>query len=1000
MSSLVLGLLGPVQITRVTGEPVNFPYSKVVALLAYLAVERERAHQRETLAALLWPEQDERAARHSLSQALWSLRRVVSHSGSEDQSPLLLLSRDTVQLGPTSGIQLDVTEFQTHIQSMAEHVSLHTSDLLCRGCVHHLEQAATLYRGPFLQTRVQPDCVEYDEWALLIREQLHQSACHALEQLVQHHTRRGDAQAAIAHARKLLEFDPWREDAHRQLMVLLASVGQRSAAIEQYEQCQRVLQVDLGVEPEPATTAEYLRIRAGTLEPPRQTPPTTSSLPAQTTPFVGREREALHIAALIDDQQARIVTLMGPGGIGKTRLAIRVAEAHRRSFRDGVYFVSLADVKDVTMLSSVIAGAIGASFQRDGDTVDQLIRYAREREFLLILDNFEHITDDPAGPRMVARLVEQAPGLTVIITSRQRLQLHAEWVVDIDGLDLPSQVQADTATVLESSAVQLFLTAARRAGTASIADADLPAVARVCQLVGGMPLGIELAAAWTPVLSVADIAAEIESSLDFLAADLHDIPDRHRSVRAVFDRSWEMLGKAEQRVFSRLSIFKGGFRREAAELVAAASLPILAELTGRSLLRRTPDGRYDLHELVRQYAAARLHDDLSEAYATREMHGEYFMRMLSEQETRMKGPRQARAFAEIQHELDNVRAAWRWAVETNTIGAIAAATHPFWLFVEVTGCYAEGRAMFMAAIDGLDTHGATTDEHIMVRARLTVASSSHLIRTGTDSDAIALIRQAIDDLTRVAAHRDLGLALNLRAPFHHAQQNYLQEQDDLRASIEQFKRVGDRWGLAYSLNDLGMVLNVCGATDAANELHEQSLTIFREIGDQRGIAFALSNLGTIASEAGSLDNARRHHAEALSIRQSIRHHWGIAHDTIALGDIDRQRGDWEQSRRLLLDALRIGSDIQAVPSVLSALTEIAILLIETGEWDARTTAHALSAVLAHPACNVELRERINIVLPTLGSCSVPFTDTRAVAITTIDELVRGLLVGERALALA
>lgn len=1000
MPSLVPGLLGPVHITRATGEPVVFPYDKVAALLAYLAVERERVHRRESLAALLWPDQDERAARHSLSQALWSMRRAVANG--DDPLPLLLLTRDTVQLDPASDMQSDVAAFEAHVRAVDEHVNEHAVDRLCRGCVNHLEQAVALYRGPFMQTGVQPDCVAFDEWVLLTRERLHQSACRSLDGLIRYYDQRGDASMAITHARKLLELDPWREATHRQLMGLLAATGQRSAALEQYERCRRLLRDELGVEPEQETTAEHLRIRAGTLAPPRLAPKTGSSLPAQTTPFVGREQEARQITALLDDRMARVVTLVGPGGIGKTRLAIRVAEAHRRSFRDGVYFVPLAGVTDTAVLASAIAGAIGATFQRDREPLDQLAAYLRERELLLVLDNFEQLVDDPSGPRTVAQLVEQAFGLTVIVTSRQRLHLHAEWIVEIDGLDLPIHAQTDLAATRRAGAVQLFLTAARRSGRAFVSDSDLPAIVRVCQLVGGMPLGIELAAAWTPVLSVSEIAAEIERSVDFLAADLHDLPDRHRSVRAIFDRSWEMLPEHEQRVFSRLSVFHGGFRREAAEQIAGASLPVLASLTGRSLLRRTPDGRYDLHELVRQYAAARLHDEPSDARAVRDAHGAYYMQYLADQELRLKGLRQARALGEIQQELNNVRAAWGWAVDTHNIGAIAAATHPFWLFVEVTGCYAEGQTILKAAVNLLDSHETTSDGAALARARLMVAWSSHLIRTGTgissNTDVVALLSEAIDALTRLNAHRDLGLALNLRAPFHHAQQNYAQEQDDLRASIDHLRMVGDRWGLAYSLNDLGMVLYVSGDSDAARELHEQSLAIFREIGDQRGVAFALTNLGTMAREAGALIDARRFHEEALSIRQAIRHHWGIATNAIALGGLARQAGEWDQARRLLLDALRIGNDIQALPCVLSALTEIVTLRYESGEWDTFTTVHALSTVAAHPSCHGELRTRIDGLQRDLAFVTSPIAETTA--LNAIDDLIREMLSGERIMALA
>jgi predicted ATPase/DNA-binding SARP family transcriptional activator len=999
MPSLSITLLGPVQVTSGTGEPITFPYDKVTALLAYLAVEGDRAHRRESLAAIFWPEQDERAARHSLSQALWSLRRAVGDTG-DGEPALLLLTRDTVQINPAADIWLDSTAFTTLLAQADLHASAPTHGAhggLCRHCARQVEQAVDLYRGPFVQEGAGPDSVAFDEWSILIRERLHQAACRAFERLSDHLAQRGDIAAAIARVRRQIELDPLQEDAHRRLIALLATTGQRGAALEQYQQCARLLLDELDVEPEPETTALYLRIRAGTAVPPRHDAPAASSLPTQTTPFVGREREIDAIVSLLDAQQARVITLIGPGGIGKTRLALRAAETQRGTFRDGVHFVPLVGVTDPAMLPGAIAGAIGAAYHGDHEPIEQLVTFLKDREQLIVLDNAEQLVNDAAGPRIIAQLVEHAPRLYLIVTSRERLHLQAEAVFVVDGLDLPDLNVADPTALSASSAVQLFLTAARRTSSASFSTAaDLPAIARVCQLVGCMPLGIELAAAWTSVLSPAEIAREIERSLDFLAADLHDIPDRHRSVRAVFDRSWEMLTDDERQVFQCLSVFRNGFQRAAAEWIAGATLPVLAALVGKSLLRRAPDGRYELHELVRQYADARLNTSPDDVHAIRERHGTYFMRMLVDQEARLKGHRQAQALADIQREMDNLRAAWEWAAETRNAAAMLDAIHPYWLFVEVTACYPEGRTIFLMAMDALEGISAPSEVESLAYARLLTAWSSHFIRTGTRDYTIAYLDHAIERLTTLNAERDLGLAFNFRAMFNHARRNFQEEQRDLTASIEHFRQAGDRWGMAYSLNDLGMAHCALGQAGTARELHTQSLAIFRELDDQRGIAFALTNLGIVASSSGEPDDAIRFHREALAIRRAIDHHWGIAINLIQLGNIARRSGYHDEARRCLLDALRIGRDIQSMPAVLSAVSELAILMAETGEWDLSESLTVLQAVAQHPDADAALRTHI-ANLRTDGEYPIE-DDGDGMPVVIVEQATRKLLTGTPALA--
>ena len=354
---------------------------------------------------------------------------------------------------------------------------------------------------------------------------------------------------------------------------------------------------------------------------PGQTRPARrSNLPAAPTPLVGRESELAALTQLLDNPQCRLLTLVGPGGIGKTRLAIEAAAARREVFVDGVVLASLAAVNSPTFMLPALASALGFSFYGSTNPRNQLLNHLSEKQMLLVLDNLEQLLE---GVELVADILRRAPGLKLLATSRERLNLLGEWVVEVQGLAVPPAGQAKG--VEECSAVALFVQSARRAKAGfALRAGDEPAVAHICRLVEGMPLAIELAASWVRMLSCQEIAREIEHNLDFLVASTRDLPERHRSLWAVFDHSWKLLSGEEQRELSQLSVFRGGFTRQAAEAVAGASLAALSSLVTKSLVRRASAlddlTYYDLHELVRQYAHVQLRgagdiDRLSQRFA-------------------------------------------------------------------------------------------------------------------------------------------------------------------------------------------------------------------------------------------------------------------------------------------------------------------------------------------------------------------------------------------------
>jgi predicted ATPase len=398
----------------------------------------------------------------------------------------------------------------------------------------------------------------------------------------------------------------------------------------------------------------------------------------QATFFVGRDTELDDILGLMNNPLCRLLTLIGPGGIGKTRLVQEFIAKHRVLFPDGLYIAYFQAVPSPDLIVSTIAEALDFRFQPGGDSHHQLIDYLHDKSLLLVLDNFEHLLD---GASIISDILVSTVAVKLLITSRERLNLQEEWVYEIRGLDYPMN---DTAPDIEGfSAVQLFVHSARRVYPAfRLTQPHKPLVVRICRMVGGMPLGIELASAWTRALPCDEIAREIERSLDILETSSRNILPRHRNMRAAFEPTWNRLSEDERRVFMKLSVFRGGFTREAAEYVAGAALRTLSVLVDKSLLRLDTNGRrYSIHELLRQYSEEKLCSSPHAQNETLDLHCAYYMRFLSEREVDIVFlGRQREAIEKINNELENVRIAWRRAVVQGRFEEISQAAEGLWDF--------------------------------------------------------------------------------------------------------------------------------------------------------------------------------------------------------------------------------------------------------------------------------------------------------------------------------
>jgi predicted ATPase/DNA-binding SARP family transcriptional activator len=474
-----------------------------------------------------------------------------------------------------------------------------------------------------------------------------------------------------------------------------------------------------------------------------------SPLSKSMTPFVGREDELAEISRRLQAPDVRLITLVGPGGMGKTRLAIEVGRALHTEFADGVYFVALASLSAPAALAPTIATAIGLNLQ-GGEPRRMLLQFLHPKQMLLILDNFEHLL---AGVDLVLEMLQAAPELRIITTSRQRLNVSSEHLYIVQPMAFTER--ATLAEAGRAEAVRLFVQSARRVRANFVLDeSNLAAVLRICHLVQGMPLGLELAAAWTDTLRTKEIAQEIDKSADFLAVDWSDAPERQRSMRAVFEWSWKLLNDVERQVLCQLALFRGGFARDAAETVTGATLPLLRRLTEKSLLQwqATADGggRYAMHELLRQFAAEEL--KASGEYASvEERHGRYYLAYLAARGLRLGRREPKEASAEIRAELDNVRLAWQWAATQGHVVELEQAIYGWWQFCLLQGLEAEGRQSFAAAIAGVRQQLASTGQDAAATplgqgllAKLLAIHADFLFAQGRDEEMAAQAREAIE----------------------------------------------------------------------------------------------------------------------------------------------------------------------------------------------------------------------------------------------------------------
>jgi predicted ATPase/transcriptional regulator with XRE-family HTH domain len=667
----------------------------------------------------------------------------------------------------------------------------------------------------------------------------------------------------------------------------------------------------------------------------QQTPIVTqpkSNLPAPLTALVGREHEVALITRQLLDPDCRLLTLTGPGGVGKTRLALEAARQVPEAFPQGVYFVPLAGATSSEFILPAVAEAVGFSDAAGEKPQTQLFNFLRGKCLLLVLDNLEHLLE---GVEILSDLLQQNAAVKILATSREPLSLRIEWSVAIQGLPIPSHLRVEDLD--SNSAVALFLQRARQAKfDFTINEQDLPHVERICGLVEGLPLGLEIAASWVRILSCREIAREIENSLDFLTISARDMPQRHHSMRAVFDYSWMLLAGEEQQALMKLSVFKGGFTREAAGQVAGATLQLLTALVDKSLVRQGANGRYELHELVRQYAQEQLTHSGTLA-KTRDAHLQFFLVFAEESRSRLRGSSQTEWLNRLEEEHDNLRAALEWSLRYEQAQEIseqreaavqasfkfAGALYIFW---RLHNHWSEGRAWLERVLRQPARQAATRERSRALNALVLLSAE-----------------QADLKKARQLAEQNLDLARELREPHilaraHHARGMVLWKQKDLAGAheaceiaAELFRGLGNRTALAASLQSLGRIALNGNKLDVAQAYLEQSEKIFQEYSNTIELNSVLSDLGLLAYLRNDYPAARSYLERSLKHFRAAGSISGIEMSLNRLGDVARCENDYQKAEKLYRECMAIYSESGDQDEIASLLHNLGYVACWRGE---------------------------------------------------------------------
>ncbi len=958
-------------VIELNGEPLTDLKTRTAeALLVYL-IFNKRPIQREILADFFWDERSQQQAAANFRAVLSRLRR---HLGD-----YLLITRQTVGFDHDQPVWFDAHILEEGLPELLEDEQDNLASL---------EQLLTLYYGDFLAGFSLPESRGFEEWTRIRRERIRRLAALGLKRLTLEAHRSANYLAGIQWGERWQRVDPWSESVTQQLMWLYARNGQKHLALTAYDKCRQLLERELAISPSPTTQALRQKIAQLTTPPP-------ISLPRYLTPLIGRDAEQETLQTFLLKDFAGIVTIAGMGGSGKSRLAVavaeRVAQLHPGRFLDGIYFIPFVATADEEGFFNQIAGALAIKLAGAKPISEQLSDALADREYLIVLDNLEQLSEEESVIDFIVQWLKIAPATRLIVTSRHRLNLQSERLFTLPGLNYP---HAETDEQVDYEAGLLFIERAERAGGA-ITLQDASPIWRICQAVDGAPLAIELAAGSAGELTTTEISAAISRDIDVLATQMRDVPPRHRSIRAVFNHSWRHLPADEREILAKLSIFAADFAGKAANEITGASLPQLRSLERKSLLKEAGEYRFELHPLIQTFAA----EQLMMPAKTAAYHAKFYLDWLADEREPIVSVEQSAALKRVQMEMANIRTAWAWGAQTPDLSRISAAIQTMHTYFVTRGFFVEAEAFFrraatqieadLGALESLAGESAVALGRLISRqgwftyqlsqfdeAQRLMERCRHRFR---QLNAPAELAHVLHDegvlLRRIgeyqAAKRALTESLMLRKREEDGRviagtlinlgntSRMLGEYDAARAHLEEANAIlqshPDPSLLASVANDLGEVARAQGQLEQAAHYYEEALVGYEAVDDTFGKGACHNNLGSVAHLLGEYETAKIHAQKSLALFRETGSNRVVTYPLSVLGRIARDEGDYQEAMAKYGEAYRIADEIGYLPKALDILFEAGTTREKMDELELAVAIFAF--LLNHDKFNEETRQK-------------------------------------------